>query len=130
MPFQQSTVRFLSFPSPSTLSQTVLRRCFCCGSSVLHAVMSVYVRCCSFFKCFILTLTCAQFFYFSNKIQALLVSKQQLILFTSNRLSQNIVSNTPGVASNGCNRLRHARFRGYIRLGRTFAAGFVICDRK
>ena len=35
VPFQQSTERFWSSPSPSALSQTVHRRCFWCGSSML-----------------------------------------------------------------------------------------------
>ena len=53
--------------SPSTLSQTVHSQCFCCGSSVLHVVLSVCMfGAVQFLNVFILTLLCVQFIYFSN----------------------------------------------------------------
>ena len=52
MPFHQSTERSLSSPSPKTLSQTVHRRYFCCGSSLLHVVMSVCMFGAVYFKYF------------------------------------------------------------------------------
>ena len=44
VPFQQSTERFLSSPIPRSLSQTVHKRCFCCGSSVLPTMILHWFR--------------------------------------------------------------------------------------
>ena len=41
MPFRRSAERSLGSPSPDALLRAVRGRCFCCGSSVLHVVMSV-----------------------------------------------------------------------------------------
>ena len=92
VPFQQPTERFSGFPSPSTLSQTVHRRCFCCESQYYQqnaffdfdllyfkVILSFSCFCtdkiftsfflCSVlfnFICFILTLLFVQFITFSR----------------------------------------------------------------